>query len=218
MGATGPAGADGEGVVLTTLLEGDLDCPSGGVMVTTSGLDTVVCNGNDGAAGPTGPTGTMGPTGPTGATGATGASGPSLNLYTTPLVHEFSFTGAQQFSTNLPSGISGTATAILADVFVTANGDDHQNIVLGSDCLADRKNWVDTRGQQPSLQFGSMLRPCVTLSYTGQSDGFTPNYGTWYSSQVIPLLHSPARLQFTNYANSGTNGWVYLVVRGEFRP
>ncbi len=138
-----------------------------------------------------------------------------LSLFTTPLLKEFSWTGTQGFEVTLPTGIDTTMKAILADVFLTASSGDHQNVVLGVDGTA-QKNWVETRGQQPSTQFGSNARQSVILTYPGEVDGFSSNYGLWYCSQVIPLKTN-ARINFQNYGNSGSNGWVYMVIRGYFK-
>jgi hypothetical protein len=130
----------------------------------------------------------------------------------TPAILEFSWTGSVTSSAKtLPSAVSTSARYVLADVFVTASTTDHQSIVLGRDVLTDQKNWVDTRGTQPSTQFGTLTRQAVTLSYFGESDGFSSNYGIWYSSQHIPT--TGRTFYFNNYGNSGSNGWVYIVVK-----
>ena len=100
-------------------------------------------------------------------------------------------------------------------MYVTIATADHQNVVLGRNLSANQKNWVDTRGTQPSTQFGNMARQAVTLLYFGDSDGFSSNYGIWYSSQTIPL-NAGGTFDFTNYGNNGSGnaGWVYMVVRG----
>jgi hypothetical protein len=105
--------------------------------------------------------------------------------------------------------------AILADVFVTVDRDDHVNIVLGQ-VGGSQKNWVIDRGIKPSTQFGKLARQSVTLTSHGQQDGFTAYYGIWYSSQVIPLKDNGA-IQFNNNSNSGSNGWVYMVIRGYYK-
>ena len=131
----------------------------------------------------------------------------------TPGVTEWSWSGGvtSQAITLNPSTIPSTARYVLADVFVTANSSDHQNIVLGRNVLTDQKNWVDTRGQQPSGQFGTLTRQAVTLTYNGEADGYTPNYGMWYSSQHIPC--SGRTIYYNNYGWSGSSGWVYVVVK-----
>jgi len=131
----------------------------------------------------------------------------------TPGVTEWSWSSSvvSQAVTLNPSTIPSTARYVLADVFVTANSSDHQNIVLGRDVLTNQKNWVDTRGQQPSGQFGTLTRQAVTLTYNGESDGYTPNYGVWYSSQHVPC--SGRTIYFNNYGQSGSSGWVYVLVK-----
>jgi hypothetical protein len=131
----------------------------------------------------------------------------------TPGVTEWSWSSSvvSQAITLNPSTIPSTARYVLADVFVTASTSDHQNIVLGRDVLTNQKNWVETRGQQPSGQFGTLTRQAVTLTYNGESDGYTPNYGLWYSSQHVPC--SGRTIYFNNLGQTGSSGWVYVVVK-----
>ncbi len=126
---------------------------------------------------------------------------------------QWSFSGAvvSQTITLNPSNIPSNARYVLADVFITANSSDHQNIVLGRDSLTNQKNWVDTRGQQPSTQFGTLTRHAVTFTYHGEVDGFSPNYGLWWSSQHIPC--NGRTIYFNNFGNSGSTGWIYVIVK-----
>jgi hypothetical protein len=111
-------------------------------------------------------------------------------------------------STSMPAG----ARYMLGDVFITASADDHSNFVLGRN-LTPELNWVDPRGTQPSTVFGkAMARHAVTLNYPGENDGFTSSYGIWYSSQTIPL-NTDGTFDFDNAGNSGSKGWVYMVVK-----
>jgi len=135
----------------------------------------------------------------------------------TPASVEWSWSGGVNSSakTLSPTSIPSTARYLLADVFVTADTSDHQNIVLGrtsSDATA-AQNWVNTRGQQPSTIFSSAIasRQAITLTYNGEADNYSPNYGMWYSSQVVPC--AGRTVYFSNYGNSGSNGWVYVRVR-----
>ncbi|MCX7977414.1 MAG: hypothetical protein N2578_00250 [Bdellovibrionaceae bacterium] len=87
------------------------------------------------------------------------------------------------------------------------------NIILGR--TADvGGNWVLSRGTQPSTVFGTVNRHNVKLTIPGDSDGFSSNLGTWFSSQVIPI-NLGASLTFRNYGcnGPGTTGWVYMVIR-----
>jgi len=131
----------------------------------------------------------------------------------TPGVTEWSWSGAvtSQAITLNPSTIPSTARYVLADVFVTASAADHLNVVLGRSTLTNQKNWVDTRGTQPSTQFGTLTRQAVTLTYHGDLDNYSPNYGEWYSSQPIPC--SGRTIYFNNYGYSTGSGWVYVIVR-----
>ncbi|KOR32425.1 hypothetical protein TI05_07340 [Achromatium sp. WMS3] len=138
----------------------------------------------------------------------------TLTFFSIPQIKEFAFTGHQNFEVVLPS-VGNSMKAILADIFVTVDRNDQVNIVLGKAGNA-QKNWVNTRGNRPSTQFGNLARQSINLTYNGEADGFTPNYGVWYSSQVIPLKDNGA-MQFGNYSNSGSNGWVYMVIRGYYK-
>ena len=134
---------------------------------------------------------------------------------TTPVYTEFSWTGSQSFAVSLNAAVPTTARAILCDIFVTASSNDHQNICLSRTAAEYTKNWVDPRGLQPSTQFGAnppSTNHTVRLTYYGETDGFTSNYGIWYSSQYVPC--ASRQTYFGNYGNSGSNGWVYIVIRG----
>ncbi len=142
---------------------------------------------------------------------------PSLTLLAQPVIKEFSFTGPQAQEITLPAGIEPGMTAILANVFVTANTSDQQNFHLGNGCMTLQQSFVTASGQQPSVTFGALNRPCVSLTYYGEGDGFTSNYGIWYSSQVIPLKPN-AKIDFNNLDSStNSNGWVYLVILGYYK-
>ncbi len=135
----------------------------------------------------------------------------------TPAATEWSFSGriVSQLITLNPSTIPSNARYVLGDVFITCNTSDHQNIVLGRQVLTDQKNWVDTRGQQPSTQFGAGLvtRQSATFSYNGDADNYSPNYGLWWSSQYIPC--NGRTIYFNNFGNNGpgNNGWVYIIIK-----
>jgi len=131
--------------------------------------------------------------------------------FSTPLIKEFSFSGSGSQTITLPSSVPVNARYVLADIFVTANFSDHQNFVLGRASLGAEKNWVDSRGQQPSSQFGNLARHSVTLTYFGEADGYSSNYGIWYSSQLVPV--SGQTMYYQNYGNSGSSGWLYMVIR-----
>jgi hypothetical protein len=137
-----------------------------------------------------------------------------LALFSTPQIKEFSFTGLQDFEVTLPK-IGNSIKAILADIFVTVNKDDHINIVLGKDG-GKHRSWVFQKGTKPSSLFGKLARQSVILTHHGEADKFTANYGVWYSSQIIPLK-SNGTIQFANFSNSGSNGWVYMIIRGYYK-
>ena len=136
----------------------------------------------------------------------------------TPYFVEWSFSSAVvSQEINLTTAIPTTARYILADVFVTASlvpgqtYGDHQNVVLSRVALTNQRNWVDSRGTQPSSVFGSILRQSVILTHSGELDGYTENYGIWYPSQNIPV--DGRTMYFGNFGNSGSTGWVYVVIK-----
>ena len=117
--------------------------------------------------------------------------------------------GSVSLSTNIPT----SARYIYADVFITSNLNDHFNLELSnSSCATFYKNWVDTRGQQPSTQFGSQTaRRSVYCTYNGEVDGYTPNYGMWYSGLSIP---TGGRTLYWGCHGSSLGAWVYLKLMG----
>jgi hypothetical protein len=130
--------------------------------------------------------------------------------FATPLTVEWSFNGVQLLTNSLPAGVPANCRYLLADVFVTANSSDAQNICLGRPHTL-QTDWVPTRGTRPSTVFGNLSRHVVTLTYPGESDGWSPYYGLWFSSQTIPV--SGTNCCFSNDGNSGSTGWVCLVIR-----
>jgi hypothetical protein len=134
-----------------------------------------------------------------------------VNL-TTPVIHEVSFTGTVNTSLSLNTAIPLDARFILADVFITSATSDHQNFEMGNVAPGTVKNWIDTRGSQPSLQFGNLQRQTVIMTSPGEVDGYSSNYGLWFSSQIIPITNRT--LFYGNFGNSGSNGWVYWRIRG----
>ena len=140
---------------------------------------------------------------------------PGINwvLFSNPVISEFSFSGTVNTSRTLHTSVPANARYILANAFITASSSDHQNFVLSATQWSDARTWVDPRGTQPSTQFGTLTqKDNVTLTYFGETDGFTSNYGIWYNSLSIPV--NCTTLWVNNYGNSGSNSWLYLVIRG----
>ena len=124
---------------------------------------------------------------------------------------EIGYSGVYNSSFTVTTNVPTNARYILADVFATANISDHINFEFGNASLANAQSWVNTRGTQPSTQFGNIARDSVIVTYNGESDGYTPNYGMWYSSLTIPS--SGRTIYMNNYGQSGSVGWVYLRVK-----
>lgn len=138
-----------------------------------------------------------------------------INIVDLPsiLIDEFQAptNGSRTYST---ATIPTTARYLYLDVFITANSSDHQNLELSNSSTTTAiKNWVDTRGQQPSTQFGNMTaRRSVYMTYNGEADGYSPNYGMWYPGVIAPCAGNV--LYWSMYGNSGSTPWVYLKILG----
>ena len=79
-------------------------------------------------------------------------------------------------------------------------------------CATLSISWVGTRGQQPSAQFGSQTaRRSVYCTYNGEADGYTPNYGLWYSGLIIP---TSGRTVHWGCHGSSLGAWVYMRTKG----
>jgi hypothetical protein len=110
------------------------------------------------------------------------------------------------------ASIPSNARWLMADIFITANISDHQNFMLTRFNFGSQKNWVDTRGNNPASEFGNLTQGDVALlTYNGESDGYTPNYGIWKSSVMVPSVGRT--LWINNYGNSNSNGYLYFIVR-----
>jgi hypothetical protein len=138
---------------------------------------------------------------------------PTWRDFEKPLILEFNFKGRDY--KNIPvSGLPANARYILANVFVTNAAADHFNLTLGRDLISGSNsqiNWVTARGTRPSLMFTNQSVHQATLTYYGDVDGFSSNYGIWYSSQIIPV-YGNSSFDFAAEGN-GNSGWVYMVIR-----
>lgn len=140
---------------------------------------------------------------------------PGINwvLFSSPVISEFSFSSTVNTSYTLNSSVPASARYVFANVFVTASSSDHQNFVLSSTQWGNAQGWVNTRGTQPSTNFGTLTqKDHVTLTYFGETDGFSSNYGIWYNSLSVPV--TGRTVWVNNYGNSGSSGWIYFVIRG----
>jgi hypothetical protein len=110
------------------------------------------------------------------------------------------------------ASIPAAARWLLADIFITANISDHQNFMMTRFNFGTQKNWVDTRGNNPASEFGNLTQGDVALlTYNGEQDGYTPNYGVWKSSVMVPSVGRT--LWINNHGNSNSNGYLYFIVR-----
>jgi hypothetical protein len=181
------------------------------VYVTTGAADTakavITSNGNVGIA-------TTTPAAKLDVNGTVAVNGNTTIMwqdFATPLVVEYSFSN-QTLANIALTGVPANARYILANVFLTTGISDHFNMVLGRSVAADN-SWVGTRGSRPSTSFtNNQAQNKVILTYFGETDGFTSNFGIWYSSQVIPI-NSNSTLDSVCAGNSNSTGWVYMIIR-----
>lgn len=132
---------------------------------------------------------------------------PFNTAYNTEVYYSGNYNSSFSVTTNVPTN----ARYILADVFATANISDHQNFEFGNSPIGNAQNWVNSRGQAPSSVFGNLSRNTAIVTYNGEADGYTPNYGLWYASVTIPS--AGRTVYMNNYGNSGSSGYVYLRVK-----
>jgi hypothetical protein len=132
--------------------------------------------------------------------------------FATPKVLEFGFAPTTLHSTQVIPMLPTGARYILADVFATANANDQQNFWIGRGVVNTPETWVTPPGTQPSTLFGDVAKHAVMLNYPGQNDAYTSFYGIWYSSQVIPL-NANGTFDFATTGNSGSSGWLYLIIK-----
>ncbi len=140
---------------------------------------------------------------------------PTINWvdFAEPLVHEFSFNNFSTIAVN-PSGIPAGARYILADVFITFPTSDDFNMLLGKNLGVNPVSWTNGRGARPSSSMTpSALGACVKLTYQGELDGYTPYFGNWYNSQIIPLKNTGGFDALASGMFVSATGWVYLVIR-----
>ncbi|MBM4251919.1 MAG: hypothetical protein FJ146_08100 [Deltaproteobacteria bacterium] len=131
--------------------------------------------------------------------------------FATPLTVEFSFSNSTPQNVAL-TGVPANARYILANVFLTTNISDHFNMLLGRS-VTSTTSWVGTRGARPSTSFNdNQAQHKVLLTYFGETDNFSSYFGTWYSSQIIPI-NANSTLDAASAGNSNSSGWVYMVIR-----
>ncbi len=132
--------------------------------------------------------------------------------FASPLIREFSVINGTPVNISV-SGVPSNARYLLVDVFITNGTSDHFNMLLGKG-VTNVLNWVGNRGSQPSTQFAAgFVKNCIKLTYHGDADNYSPYYGEWYSSQVLPLNANGTFDASASGHNGGTTAWIYMVVR-----
>jgi hypothetical protein len=131
-----------------------------------------------------------------------------------PAATNISYTGTVNAQYTLdPNTVPAAARYIFCDIFVTASITDHQNFMFSRSNMGNQKSWVNTRGSNPANEFGNLTAQENTIiTYYGESDGFTSNYGIWYPSQFLPSVGRTVWMN--NFGNSGSDGYVYIIVKG----
>jgi hypothetical protein len=134
----------------------------------------------------------------------------------TPVIKEWSGTGDNTNLTVSLTGLPNPTNYILADVFITCNANDHANFTLGDSTTPTGyyTSWTDnSRGIQPTSYMSSITQQVNSYTNPGQSDGFTPNYGTWWGSQIIKVVNNTSLRCNVSGSSAGTVWWVYLRIR-----
>jgi hypothetical protein len=131
-----------------------------------------------------------------------------------PAATNLSFTGTVNAQYTLdPNTVPSGARYIFCDIFVTATTSDHQNFIFSRSNIGSQRSWVDPRGSNPASQFGNLTsQESTIITYFGEVDGFSSNFGIWYPSQTIPTVGRTVWMN--NFGNSGSNGFVYIIVKG----
>tara|TARA_Y100000389_G_scaffold160665_1_gene162908 strand:+ start:14563 stop:15666 length:1104 start_codon:yes stop_codon:yes gene_type:complete len=156
--------------------------------------------------------------------GATHESSSTLYLLSIPFYKEWQYVNyvspSVKVTFNPLTEIPIYTSAILADVYLsrdslTVSG-DHQIHILGRD-HSSATNWHDGYiTGAPSTYFGNSVgsRQVASIMMPGQNDGFTHNYGLWYTSVIIPLQDN--KIYYSNFGNDNSTGWVYIHIRGYY--
>ena len=102
---------------------------------------------------------------------------------------EWQFSSYQTGSKTMPDTVPTDAEYVLCDFFVSQNTDDHQNFAFSDEAVGAEQNWVSNRGDNPEGQINAktQTRQEVTLTHNGQNDGYSPYYGSWWSSHLVPV-------------------------------
>ena len=155
--------------------------------------------------------------GPT--TGASHGSASMLYLLDTPLIKEWQWTGSTNNTLRVTFSDSELPTnckAIYADVFMPQHSiSDHVGHALGKN-HGEQTMWTGGRNARPSTAFGNMALQQCFLSMPGQSDNFEYYYGNWWNSCIIPLDTQNRLYHTVSGESSGTQSWIYMVVKGYF--
>jgi len=152
-----------------------------------------------------------------GSTAVSQGSGSSLYLLNTPVIDEWSWSGATANTLRITyptSEIPANCKAVLAEVFMPkTNVRDHVGHSLGKN-YSETTVWTSNY-QQPSSRF-TLNRQTTFLDMRGDSDGYDYYYGKWFSSVIIPLDTNNTVYHVVQGESSGTVGWVYVVTRGYY--
>ena len=155
--------------------------------------------------------------GPT--TGANHGSASMLYLLDTPLIKEWQWTGSTNNTLRVTFSASELPTnckAIYADVFMPQHSaDDHTGHALGKN-HGQQTMWTGGRNVRPSTAFGNLALQQCFLTMPGQSDTFEYFYGNWWNSCIIPLDTQNRLYHTVSGESSGTQSWIYIVVKGYF--
>jgi hypothetical protein len=97
----------------------------------------------------------------------------------------------------------------------TSSIDDHVGHALGKN-VTQRTMWTGSRNRQPSLDFGNLAQQQIFLSMPGQHDEFEYYFGNWWNSCIVPLDTTNKLYHTVSGESTGTEGWIYMVIKGYF--
>ena len=112
----------------------------------------------------------------------------------------------------LPSAIPAGTRYILADVYSNYTSSDHHINVFGRTTTQTGVNWVNTRANNPSNEFGTIALQTAFTYNPGEADGYSSWYGMWDSSVLIPV--NGQTMYYQADGDSGSTGWIYMVIKG----
>ena len=117
------------------------------------------------------------------------------------------------FTYTLPSSIPSGTRYILADVYSNYSVSDSHMNVFGRTTTATGQIFTNTRANNPALEFGTVALQAAITYNPGDLDNYSSWFGLWDPSILIPVNGQTMYYQAEGI-NSGTIGWIYMVIKG----